>query len=272
MASISTSTSTSVPATAGSSSSSSSHSPPQHKPSGQSSDGDLSSSISSSARSDDDEDALQAPARSSVRNPLTGHERSSTPPSPPSQPLPVFSIHPPPSLPSLPATPATPAPPSPDIVLSRWQPDAEATLCPICHAQFSIFVRKHHCRYVRSCPYPRLYHCISHASCPVAADMTVQEMRPCCLQFMFAPSDYDSATVYCPEPCLRSHQRVPGIPGEQPWQSARRWWRARAPLQSLRPGPKYDPSAAAWLWRFILAPAPRKVPQQHYRPYQQPIA
>lgn len=34
-----------------------------------------------------------------------------------------------------------------DIILPRWQPDAEVTLCPICHTQFSIFVRKHHCRY-----------------------------------------------------------------------------------------------------------------------------
>jgi hypothetical protein len=32
--------------------------------------------------------------------------------------------------------------------LPRWQPDAEVTYCPICNAQFSIFVRKHHCRYV----------------------------------------------------------------------------------------------------------------------------
>ena len=35
-----------------------------------------------------------------------------------------------------------------EIVLPRWQPDAEVTYCPICHTQFSIFVRKHHCRYV----------------------------------------------------------------------------------------------------------------------------
>jgi hypothetical protein len=34
----------------------------------------------------------------------------------------------------------------PEIVLPRWQPDAEVTICPICHTQFSIFVRKHHCR------------------------------------------------------------------------------------------------------------------------------
>ncbi|KAM4054805.1 FYVE zinc finger domain-containing protein [Hirsutella rhossiliensis] len=28
----------------------------------------------------------------------------------------------------------------------EWQPDAEVTYCPICHTQFNIFVRKHHCR------------------------------------------------------------------------------------------------------------------------------
>ncbi|KAM0738851.1 hypothetical protein ACQRIT_006588 [Beauveria bassiana] len=35
---------------------------------------------------------------------------------------------------------------TPDFVLPRWQPDAEVTLCPICNTQFSIWVRKHHCR------------------------------------------------------------------------------------------------------------------------------
>jgi len=35
-----------------------------------------------------------------------------------------------------------------EFTLPRWQPDAEVTYCPICHTQFSIFVRKHHCRYV----------------------------------------------------------------------------------------------------------------------------
>jgi len=34
----------------------------------------------------------------------------------------------------------------PEITLPRWQPDAEVTYCPICNTQFSIFVRKHHCR------------------------------------------------------------------------------------------------------------------------------
>lgn len=34
----------------------------------------------------------------------------------------------------------------PEFVLPRWQPDAEVTYCPICHTQFSIFIRKHHCR------------------------------------------------------------------------------------------------------------------------------
>lgn len=35
-----------------------------------------------------------------------------------------------------------------EFVLPRWQPDAEVTYCPICQTQFSIFVRKHHCRFV----------------------------------------------------------------------------------------------------------------------------
>ncbi len=39
-----------------------------------------------------------------------------------------------------------------EIVLPRWQPDAEVTYCPICRTQFSFFVRKHHCRYA-----PTLY-------------------------------------------------------------------------------------------------------------------
>ncbi|KAK4150347.1 FYVE zinc finger-domain-containing protein [Chaetomidium leptoderma] len=34
----------------------------------------------------------------------------------------------------------------PEVALPRWQPDSEVTYCPICGTQFSIFVRKHHCR------------------------------------------------------------------------------------------------------------------------------
>lgn len=37
---------------------------------------------------------------------------------------------------------------SPEFAVPRWQPDAEVTLCPICNTQFSIWVRKHHCRCV----------------------------------------------------------------------------------------------------------------------------
>ncbi|EQL00662.1 zinc finger domain-containing protein [Ophiocordyceps sinensis CO18] len=36
---------------------------------------------------------------------------------------------------------------STECMLPRWQPDAEVTYCPICHTQFSIFARKHHCRF-----------------------------------------------------------------------------------------------------------------------------
>ncbi|KAK4105786.1 FYVE-domain-containing protein [Parathielavia hyrcaniae] len=43
------------------------------------------------------------------------------------------------------STPTQPARPS-EVLLPRWQPDSEATYCPICGTQFSIFVRKHHCR------------------------------------------------------------------------------------------------------------------------------
>jgi hypothetical protein len=45
------------------------------------------------------------------------------------------------------STPSDRARPS-EVALPRWQPDSEVTYCPICGTQFSIFVRKHHCRYV----------------------------------------------------------------------------------------------------------------------------
>jgi hypothetical protein len=42
-----------------------------------------------------------------------------------------------------------------EIILPRWQPDAEVTYCPICRTQFSFFVRKHHCRYApKRYPFP----------------------------------------------------------------------------------------------------------------------
>lgn len=39
-----------------------------------------------------------------------------------------------------------------ELVLPRWQPDAEVTICPICGTQFSFLVRKHHCRYALKPP------------------------------------------------------------------------------------------------------------------------
>ena len=35
-----------------------------------------------------------------------------------------------------------------DLVLPRWQPDSEASSCPVCGTPFHFFFRKHHCRYV----------------------------------------------------------------------------------------------------------------------------
>lgn len=80
-----------------------------------------------------------------------GHRRPGTPPSPPPPTRrrtsnnnlgsASRSTHTQPQRPSEGRRPS-------DIVLPRWQPDAEVTICPICHTQFSIFVRKHHCRYV----------------------------------------------------------------------------------------------------------------------------
>ncbi|GAW20685.1 hypothetical protein ANO14919_101940 [Xylariales sp. No.14919] len=35
---------------------------------------------------------------------------------------------------------------SQEFTIPRWQPDAEVQFCPICNVQFSMFLRKHHCR------------------------------------------------------------------------------------------------------------------------------
>ncbi|TLD10397.1 hypothetical protein PgNI_06342 [Pyricularia grisea] len=40
------------------------------------------------------------------------------------------------------------SPSGPGVVLPRWQPDGEVTICPICHTQFGWLNRKHHCRVV----------------------------------------------------------------------------------------------------------------------------
>ncbi|KAK5122651.1 hypothetical protein LTR85_003914 [Meristemomyces frigidus] len=33
-----------------------------------------------------------------------------------------------------------------DMSVSKWQPDAEVSRCPVCHTEFSFWYRKHHCR------------------------------------------------------------------------------------------------------------------------------
>lgn len=80
----------------------------------------------------------------------SAHRRPITPPEPPP---PIrrrtstnnFGTAPRPSI-VQPPRPSGSRRPS-DVVLPRWQPDAEVTFCPICRTQFSVFIRKHHCRY-----------------------------------------------------------------------------------------------------------------------------
>ena len=95
--------------------------------------------------------AIPEPA-SRVDGPVFGSQRIDLATTTPVPPLRLVSR--PISRPApVPATPS-PIPPTPterapsEVPLPRWQPDSEATYCPICGTQFSIFVRKHHCRYV----------------------------------------------------------------------------------------------------------------------------
>jgi len=73
----------------------------------------------------------------------------------------------------------------PDLVLPRWQPDAEVTYCPICHAQFSIFVRKHHCRYVCT-------PCVGQKR----RSPLRQKVRASCVQLVLAAPHHDSLPIY----------------------------------------------------------------------------
>jgi len=81
-----------------------------------------------------------------------------------------------------------------EIILPRWQPDAEVTYCPICRTQFSFFVRKHHCRYAPNLYLTPVYHSISS---PGAAKLTaLKEVWSSCLQFLLASPYYNSISIY----------------------------------------------------------------------------
>ncbi|CAK7263580.1 hypothetical protein SEPCBS57363_000632 [Sporothrix epigloea] len=67
------------------------------------------------------------------------------PPAPPAPFAPPASP-PTPRLPTQDLHPRQRSQQSQEFALPRWQPDSEVTYCPICSQQFSIFVRKHHCR------------------------------------------------------------------------------------------------------------------------------
>ncbi|CAK7566577.1 MAG: hypothetical protein SEPTF4163_004524 [Sporothrix epigloea] len=80
-------------------------------------------------------DQTEARTSSQIDTPLA--------PTPPAPPAPL----PPASTPtSRPPTQEPHPQQSQEFALPRWQPDSEVTYCPICSQQFSIFVRKHHCR------------------------------------------------------------------------------------------------------------------------------
>ena len=49
-------------------------------------------------------------------------------------------------LPQIPSAASPPARPTRDIILPRWQSDAEVSHCPICGRAFAFWYRKHHCR------------------------------------------------------------------------------------------------------------------------------
>jgi hypothetical protein len=55
-------------------------------------------------------------------------------------------FQPPPRRSSRHSVPTTMARRQSDIVLPRWQADAEVTQCPVCKNQFTFWYRKHHCR------------------------------------------------------------------------------------------------------------------------------
>lgn len=76
-----------------------------------------------------------------------------------------------------------------ELVLPRWQPDVEVTICPICRTQFSFLVRKHHCRYVLVAPLAKL----------ADADLVlVQEMWKGRLQQLLSTPYHHPVSVYRP--------------------------------------------------------------------------
>lgn len=106
--------------------------------------------LAAAGQTDDDDDSENAGAPVTQRPPpgVASRELPTAPPPPPPPP------HPRPrqrstdmgALLSRPVPPRPERTEPPEFLLPRWQPDAEVTYCPICHTQFSIFVRKHHCR------------------------------------------------------------------------------------------------------------------------------
>ena len=152
---------------------------------------------------------------------------SSTSAAAPLPPIPAIATRPSPIPSPSPTEHAVP----PEVVLPRWQPDSEVTYCPICGTQFSIFVRKHHCRYVPE----------TRWRWRRTATDTEQQMRPRGLQLLLATPHHDTASIHrtTPRHAPSPHPRAVALPPRQP-RLVSRVWRRRAgpPVQPVRARPQ----------------------------------
>lgn len=103
---------------------------------------------------------------------------------------------------------------TPDFVLPRWQLDAEVTLCPICNTQFSIWVRKHHCRYVYGMKNNGEY--FSHNL--LTAHQKMWKSRVC---LMLSSQNHHSESIHCPA------TRLGSIVCFEPIRGSHDWWVSR---------------------------------------------
>ncbi|KAK3940042.1 FYVE zinc finger-domain-containing protein [Diplogelasinospora grovesii] len=181
------------------------------------------------------------------------------------------SLPPPAPPPTLP-TPSVPRPAErrgpPEIVLPRWQPDAEVTYCPICHTQFSIFVRKHHCRkcgrvVCNACSPHRITIPYQYIVQPPGAPRTPQRHST----LFFGDVDFGSigggervrlCNPCVPDPNTTPHQAQAQTRGLAPGQAQGNSGHARSQSSLSTPYPdpnNHSPTSSRWVSYFSAAPA-----------------